>query len=128
MLTYAISQGLIQMWQSAMVINLTAVGLTESWTSTLGIAISFSSVAVSIAVASAMDRFRQKMKLAIAVLLAASGTLFAAVALITEESWVKCIIQCRLLDDHNLTSFSISHCGQGVTRQIVRSIERDPLS
>ena len=112
MLTYAISQGLIQMWQSAMVINLTAVGLTESWASTLGIAVSFSSVAVSIAVASGMDRFRQKMKLAITVLLATSGTLFAAVTLITEESWVKCIIQCSLQDDHNLSSFLMSN-GKG---------------
>merc|ERR1712156_921273 len=79
MLAYAISQGLVQMWQSSMVINLTSPDLnqrvSETFASTLGIVISFVAVAASILIATMMDFFR-KMKLAICSLLVAAGFVF----------------------------------------------------
>jgi len=92
MLAYAISQGLVQMWQSSMVINLTSPDLnqrvSETFASTLGIVISFVAVAASILIATMMDFFRKKMKLAICSLLVAAGFVFIFCTLIVEEVFV----------------------------------------
>ena len=90
-ITYAMSQGLVQMWQSLLVINLTSLDIhvSETWASTLGIVISFASVFSSIIIATFMDYFRKKMKLAIIILLSFSGLLFIFCTLITED-----IISC----------------------------------
>ena len=68
MLVYSLSQGLVQMWQSSMVINLTSPDrsqrVSETFANYLGVSISFVSVAVSISIATMMDYFRKKMKLA----------------------------------------------------------------
>jgi len=87
MVTYSLSQGLVQMWQSSMVINMTSMEIcvSETWVSTLGIVISFSSVAASIVIATFIDYFRKKMKLAITFLLCCSGVIFIFCTLITEE-------------------------------------------
>lgn len=85
MLTYSLSQGLIQMWQSVMVINLVSLCLpdiTEKWSSTLGIVISFVSVAASIGFAFLIDYFKRKMKLVISLLLLSSGAIFLVCSLI----------------------------------------------
>ena len=85
-LCYAVSQGLGQMWQSTMVITFTEeLGLTEKWSSTLGIVIGFSSVATSIIVGTFMDFFRKKMKLAIIVTLLGSFILSFIITLISEK-------------------------------------------
>ena len=86
MMTYSMSQGLVQMWQSSMVINLTSMDIevSETWASTLGIVISFSAVAASIIIATFIDYFRKKMKLAIFILLCLSGLIFIFCTLITE--------------------------------------------
>ena len=84
-----ILQGLVQMWQSSMVINLTSPNLnqrvSETFASTLGIVISFVAVGASITIATMMDYFRKKMKLAICSLLAGSGFIFIFCTLIVEE-------------------------------------------
>ena len=84
-----ILQGLVQMWQSSMVINLTSPNLnqrvSETFASTLGIVISFVAVGASITIATMMDYFRKKMKLAICSLLAAAGFIFIFCTLIAEE-------------------------------------------
>ena len=84
-----ILQGLVQMWQSSMVINLTSPDLnqrvSETFASTLGIVISFVAVGASITIATMMDFFRKKMKLAICSLLASSGFIFIFCTLIVEE-------------------------------------------
>jgi len=89
MLVYSLSQGLVQMWQSSMVINLTSanisVRVSETFANYLGVTISFVSVAASIGIATMMDFFRKKMKLAISLLLLASGLIFIVCTLITEE-------------------------------------------
>jgi len=89
MLAYATSQGLVQMWQSSMVINLTSPDLnqtvSETFASTLGIVISCVAVGASITIATMMDYFRKKMKLAICSLLACSGFIFIFCTLIAEE-------------------------------------------
>ena len=83
---YALSQALVQMWQSAMVINFTGVlHLSEEWASTLGIVIGFSSVAASILMATLMDWFRKHMKIAIIVVLSASFLLSVFITLISEK-------------------------------------------
>ena len=86
-ITYAMSQGLVQMWQTSMVINLTSmdIGVSETWASTLSTVISFSAVGVSIIIATFMDYFRKKMKLAIIILLCSSGLIFIFCTLITES-------------------------------------------
>ena len=88
-LTYALSGGLVQMWQSTMVILLTDphldLGLSETWCSTLGIAVSFSAVLASIVIATLMDYFRKKMKLALIFLLSFSGVVCVISTLITEK-------------------------------------------
>ena len=84
-----IHQGLVQVWQSSMVINLTSPDLnqrvSETFASTLGIVISFVAVGASITIATMMDYFRKKMKLAICSLLACSGFIFIFCTLIAEE-------------------------------------------
>lgn len=104
MIVYAISQGLVQTWQSSMVINLTSPDLSqnvsETFASTLGVIISFVAVAASIAVATLMDYFRKKMKLAILILLALSGTIFIFCTLLTEDIIV--------FDDHDVFKGVIS--------------------
>ena len=88
-LVYSLSGGLVQMWQSTMVILLTDqdmdLGLSETWASTLGIAVSFSAVAASIIIATFMDFFRKKMKIAIMVLLSLSGVVCTVSTLLTEK-------------------------------------------
>ena len=80
------SQALVQMWQSTMVITFTEeLGLTEKWSSTLGIVIGFSSVATSIIVGTFMDFFRKKMKLAIIATLSGSFVLSFIITLISEK-------------------------------------------
>ena len=89
MLVYSLSQGLVQMWQSSMVINLTSPDrsqrVSETFANYLGVSISFVSVAVSISIATMMDYFRKKMKLAICSLLLSSGLIFILCTFITEE-------------------------------------------
>ena len=89
MLVYSLSQGLVQMWQSSMVINLTSPDrsqrVSETFANYLGVSISFVSVAVSISIATMMDYFRKKMKLAICSLLLSSGLIFILCTLMTEE-------------------------------------------
>ena len=80
------SQALVQMWLSTLVITFTAeLGLSEKWASTLGIVIGFSSVATSIIVGTFMDYFRKKMKLAIIVTLSGSLILSVIITLISEK-------------------------------------------
>ena len=80
------SQALVQMWQSTMVITFTEeLGLSEKWSSTLGIVIGFSSVATSIMVGTFMDFFRKKMKLAIIATLSGSFVLSFIITLISEK-------------------------------------------
>jgi len=89
MLTYASSNGILQMWQTQMVVNLTAVNsvqLSETFISTMGIVISFVSVFGSILFAGLIDMFRTKMKLAIVCLLFLSGTMFIFITLFIEEA------------------------------------------
>jgi len=88
LLTYSISQGVVQGWQSMMVANLTSlssVTLSQSFVSTLGIVIVLVAVFVSIVFATGIDYFRKKMRIAIIFLLLCSGILFIFVTLITEE-------------------------------------------
>ena len=85
-LCYSMSQALVQMWQSTMVITFTEqLGLTEKWSSTLGIVIGFCSVAASIIMGTLMDFFRKKMKLAIIVTLSGSLILSIIITLISEK-------------------------------------------
>ena len=85
-LCYSMSQALVQMWLSTLVITFTAeLGLSEKWASTLGIVIGFSSVATSIIVGTFMDYFRKKMKLAIIVTLSGSLILSVIITLISEK-------------------------------------------
>ena len=80
------SQALVQMWLSTLVITFTAeLGLSEKWASTLGIVIGFSSVATSIIMGTFMDFFRKKMKLAIIVTLSGSLILSVIITLISEK-------------------------------------------
>ena len=59
-LCYAMSQAIGQVWQSSLVVTFTnELGLSENWSTTLGIILGFSSVGVSILVATFMDCFRQ---------------------------------------------------------------------
>ena len=54
------SQAIGQVWQSSLVVTFTnELGLSENWSTTLGIILGFSSVGVSILVATFMDCFRQ---------------------------------------------------------------------
>ncbi|XP_023321916.1 disrupted in renal carcinoma protein 2 homolog isoform X3 [Eurytemora carolleeae] len=85
MITYSMSQGLVQMWQSVMIINILNLeieGVTEKWASMLGIVISFVAVAASIGFAFILKWFRKRMKHVIILLLAVSGTIFIVVALL----------------------------------------------
>lgn len=81
MITYSMSQGLVQMWQSVMIINILNLeiegkfssnvfyeylhffinpGVTEKWASMLGIVISFVAVAASIGFAFILKWFRKR--------------------------------------------------------------------
>ena len=83
---YALSQALVQMWQSTMVINFAnQLDMSEKWSSTLGIFIGFSSVASSILVATFIDFFRRRMKLSIIILLGLSLIFSTLIALISEK-------------------------------------------
>jgi len=85
MLVYSLSQGLVQMWQSVMVINLTDLKVeevSENWASTLGIVISFVAVAASILFAATLKFFKNRMKLVIMLLLSVSGAIFILATLL----------------------------------------------
>jgi len=88
MLVYSITTGIVQMWQSVIVINLTAiqsVELTETFASTFGIVISFVAVFGSIVVAIFIDNFRKKMKLALLVLLCLASIVYILSTLLLQE-------------------------------------------
>jgi len=88
MLTYAVSQSLLQMWQSMMVVNMTNLGMEEideEWASTLGIYISFVAVGVSVLTATFMDCFKGHMKTTIIILFISSGIIFIFCTLIMEK-------------------------------------------
>ena len=83
---YAMSQALVQMWQSTMVINFAnQLNLSEKWSSTLGIAVGFISVTASIIVATLMDFFRRRMKISIVILLSLSLVFSIFITLISEN-------------------------------------------
>jgi len=101
LIIYAFPQCLIQLYQSTMVVNLTALDLDfpsentetetcegricEHWVNTLGVVMCFVSVFLSIAVASFLTLFRKKMKLSIIILLGMSAVLFIISTLILEQ-------------------------------------------
>ena len=69
-----------------MVINFAnQLGLSEKWSSTVGIIVGFSSVASSIIVATFIDFFRRRMKISIIVLLSLSLIFSAFITLISEN-------------------------------------------
>jgi len=85
-LCYAMSQAIGQVWQSSLVVTFTnELGLSENWSTTLGIILGFSSVGVSILVATFMDCFRKKMKIAIIVLLSLSLIFSLIITLVSEK-------------------------------------------
>jgi len=88
-IVFAVSQGLVFSWQSAIVIDLDSPGLehhiSEKFASNLGILISVLSAAFSVFFATVMDRFREKKKTALCFLYLSSGVILVFCSLLAED-------------------------------------------
>lgn len=88
-IVFAISQGLVFSWQSAIVIDLDSPSLghniSEKFASNLGILISFVSAGFSVFFATVMDRFRDQKKKALSLLYITAGLILVFCSLLTED-------------------------------------------
>lgn len=90
-IVFAVSQGLVFSWQSAIVIDLDSPGqlgghrFSEKFASNLGILISLLSAAFSVFFATVMDRFREKKKTALCFLYLSSGLIFVFCSVLAED-------------------------------------------
>jgi len=91
-IVYAVSQGLVFSWQSAIVIDLDSPGqlgsghhISEKFASNLGIFVSFVSAAFSIFCATVMDRYKVKKKIALCFLFLSSGIVLVFCSLLAED-------------------------------------------
>jgi len=91
-IVFAVSQGLVFSWQSAIVIDLDSPGqlgghmpFSEKFASNLGILINIISAAFSVFFAMIMDRFKVKKKAALCVLYLSAGIILVFCSLLAED-------------------------------------------